>query len=136
MSCGRVLLGLAALLGFALPAAAAPPLSVRDSFRIGSGGSVLCSAETLTVDRALTDMFDRGYAMLCRDAAAPVGRLYVLRERGLDPAARLAAIRNERVTCRPGPDAGRPDAHISLQWTVGFVRRGPGPYHPGARRRR
>src|SRR5207237_10819686 len=68
-------------------------------------GSLLCSAEALTVDPALTDMFDRGYAMVCRDAAAPVGRLYVLRERGLDPVARLAAIRSQRVACRPGEEA-------------------------------
>lgn len=96
----RLLLGLTAL----VPAmAAAQPLSVRDSFRIGSGGSVLCSADALTADPALTDMFDRGYAIVCRDAAAPVGRMYVLRTRGGDPAARLAALRAPEAACRPGP---------------------------------
>jgi CHAT domain-containing protein len=106
MTAWRLLLVLFAAAGMAMPAAAAqPPLSVRDSFRIGSGSSLLCSAEALTADRALTDMFDRGYAMLCRDAAAPVGQLYVLRERGADPAARLAAIRAARADCRPGGPA-------------------------------
>jgi len=87
----------------AVPAAArAQPLSVRDSFRIGSGGSLLCSAQSLTTNAAFRDMFDRGYAVTCRDAAVPVGQLYVLRERGGDPAARLAAIRDARVSCQAG----------------------------------
>ena len=94
----RLLVTLGLIAALAAPATARS-LSVRDSFRIGSGGSVLCSAEAQTNGPALTDMFDRGYSMLCRDAAAPVGQLYVLRARGLDPVARLAAIRNERVTC-------------------------------------
>ena len=102
MSALRALIALLALVGLAAPLAAAQPLSVRDSFRIGSGGSLLCSAESQTNAPALTDMFDRGYAMLCRDASAPVGQLYVLRMRGADPAGRLAALRAERVACRPG----------------------------------
>ena len=32
-----------------------------------------------TTDRAFADMFDRAYAIVCRDAAVPVGQLYVLR---------------------------------------------------------
>jgi CHAT domain-containing protein len=100
VSWARLLPGLIAL----VPAiVAAQPLGVRDSFRIGSGGAVLCSAEALTADPGLTDMFDRGYAVVCRDAAAPVGRLYALRMRGGDPAARLAALRAREATCRPGP---------------------------------
>ena len=86
-------------------ALAAQPVSVRDSFRVGTGDTVLCTAQSLTADPALADMFDRGYALTCRDAAVPVGQLYVLRARGGDPAARLAAIRGGRVTCRPGDPA-------------------------------
>ena len=96
----RRLVGLLALL-FAAPLVA-QPLSTRDSFRIGSGGSVLCTAQSLTVDPALSDMFDRAYSIVCRDAAMPVGQLYVLRDRGDDPAARLPAIRGDKATCRPG----------------------------------
>jgi hypothetical protein len=73
-----------------LPAAGSTtPLSVRDSFRIGSAGTVFCSAQTLATDPALVGMFDRGYSVVCRDAAQPVGRLYALRQSG-DPTARLA----------------------------------------------
>src|SRR3954469_14224994 len=80
-------------------ALAAQPLGVRDGFRIGTGDTVLCTAQSLTTDPGLADMFDRGYAVTCRDAAVPVGGLYVLRVRGADPAGRLAAIRDRRVAC-------------------------------------
>src|SRR5438105_12846609 len=38
---------------------AATPLSVRDSWRIGSSGTSFCSAQSLTIDQALSGMFDR-----------------------------------------------------------------------------
>ncbi|HYJ31055.1 MAG TPA: CHAT domain-containing protein [Allosphingosinicella sp.] len=82
---------LAALL--ALGSASAQPISLRDSFPIGSGAGILCTAQVAPTDRALADMFDRGYSIVCRDAAAPVGRVYALRTRGGDPAARLASLR-------------------------------------------
>ena len=85
--------------------AAAQPVSYRDSFRIGSGSGVLCTAQAMVSDRALTDMFDRGYAIVCRDAALPVGQVYALRSRGGDPVARLAGLRADRVTCAPGRSA-------------------------------
>ncbi|HET9640743.1 MAG TPA: CHAT domain-containing tetratricopeptide repeat protein [Allosphingosinicella sp.] len=86
----------------AVPAAAAEPrISLQDSFRLGSGGSVLCSAESSSSDPALKDMFDRGYAIVCRDAAAPVGRLYALRARSGDPGERLAALRQSKAQCAP-----------------------------------
>lgn len=82
-----------------LSGASAQRISLQDSFRIGSGASVLCSAQALGADPALENMFDRGYAVACRDAAAPVGRLYALRLRGEDPAARLASIRASQAEC-------------------------------------
>ena len=36
---------------------------MRDSWRIGSSGTSFCSAQSLTSDKALTGMFDRGYAI-------------------------------------------------------------------------
>ncbi|HST35795.1 MAG TPA: CHAT domain-containing tetratricopeptide repeat protein [Allosphingosinicella sp.] len=99
----RLALAFAVLL--AVPAAAQVPLSAQDGFRIGSGGSVLCSATSRTTDPAFADMFDRAYAVICRDAAVPVGRLYALRLRNGDPAQRLAALRSASATCTPGPGA-------------------------------
>src|SRR4051795_1375029 len=85
-------------LGGAASSWAATPLSVRDSWRIGSSGTSFCSAQSLTSDKALTGMFDAGYAITCRDAALPVGKLYKLRE-SATAAARIAADRADRAAC-------------------------------------
>ena len=82
----------------AAPSPAATPLSVRDSWRIGSSGTSFCSAQSLTSDKALTGMFDLGYAITCRDAALPVGKLYKLRDDST-AAARIAADRADRAVC-------------------------------------
>ncbi len=94
-------LGAAALL--ASPSAAAPDerLSTRESFRIGSSG-VSCTAQLRPMDAKLKDMFDRGYAIVCRDAAAPVGSLYSLKG---DARGRLVAAGR---TCEPEQTAEVP----------------------------
>src|SRR4051794_10130156 len=79
---------------------AATPLSVRDSWRIGTSGTSFCSAQSLTADKTLAGMFDAGYAITCRDAALAVGKLYELKDDG-GAAARLAADRGTRATCQP-----------------------------------
>ncbi|MFZ4381482.1 MAG: CHAT domain-containing protein [Sandarakinorhabdus sp.] len=53
-------------------------LALADSFRIGNAG-VLCTAQAQVADPQLKGMFDRGYRIVCRDAAAPVGSLFALR---------------------------------------------------------
>lgn len=87
---------------FALVASSgtATPLSVRDSFRIGTSGTIFCSAQSLTTDAVLKDMFDAGYAITCRDAALPVGKMYKLRAKANVPA-RLAAARADKVCSTP-----------------------------------
>jgi hypothetical protein len=96
----KTVIAIAAITSLAAAASSwgATPLSVRDSWRIGSAGTSFCSAQSLTVDKALTDMFDAGYAITCRDAALPVGRLYKLRDSS-DAAARIASARSNRATC-------------------------------------
>ena len=89
----------AAFAAFAATPAEAAPISVQDSFRIGSGANVLCTAQSSAADPVLGDMFDRGYRIVCRDASLPVGRLYALRLRGPDPLGRLAAARSGKVEC-------------------------------------
>lgn len=91
--------GLAALLVPQL--AASQSIAVRSSFRIGGGqGSVLCLAQSMATDPTLTNMFDRGYSIVCRDATVPIGMVHALRsDGGDDPAARLASTRAERATC-------------------------------------
>lgn len=97
-----LLASLAASLPVAAPAAApaqAQPLSLRNSFRIGTSG-VLCTAQIRTSGPVLLSMFDRGYRIVCRDAAAPVGRLYALRKEKDDPVARVQAHAEQAVTCQ------------------------------------
>ncbi len=71
--------------------------SLADSFRLGSGGGVLCRVQTRGHDPAIRDMFERSWTIVCRDAARPVGKLYVLR--GPDAEARLAKIRTNEAQC-------------------------------------
>ena len=70
----------AAAAALAQPVSAAPAerLSIQESFLIGSSG-VRCTAQLRPLDPKLKGMFDRAYAIVCRDAAAPVGYLYALR---------------------------------------------------------
>ncbi len=96
---------LAAALLTPLSAAAAQPFAARDSFRIGSSGGLVCTAQAVLTDPALAGMFDRGYSIACRDAALPVGQVYALRTRDGDPLARLAQIRGGRATCAAGEPA-------------------------------
>ena len=94
-------------IGIAAQAQAAS-LSMRDSFRIGTGGTVFCSAQSNATDKALTDMFDAGYSLTCRDAALPIGKMYKLRNApGLE--ARLAALRNQSVDCSTPTSGTLPD---------------------------
>ena len=100
-------------LAWSLPGDGAP-LSIRDSFRIGSDGSSLCSGQPLVNDPALTGMFDSGYSITCRDAALAVGKIYKLRSGG-DPQARLGALRRKEVACQapvPGSIDGLGEGHL------------------------
>jgi len=94
---------IAAGLAAAAPAAAqsvpgepTTSLSLRDTFPIGSNG--LCEAQILEPE-AGAGLFDRRYSVICRDAAAPVGTLWVVRSRDQDvPAGRFAG---EDAACTP-----------------------------------
>ena len=78
----------------------AEPLSVRENFRIGTGGNIMCSAQSLGRDEGLAGMFDRGYSVICRDATAPVGLIYALKDGAKDPSTRLSTLRADRATCQ------------------------------------
>ncbi len=80
----------------------APPVvrpSMADSFRLGTGGDTLCQVQTAPADPAAPGLFDRAYAIVCRDAAAPIGHLYALRLGSSDPAKRLDAHRDPALRC-------------------------------------
>jgi CHAT domain-containing protein len=89
--------------GIASPAAAAQSLKLADSFRVGTAG-VLCTAQSRVADPALVTLFDRGYRIVCRDAATPVGKLFALRigasaSAGADRLEPLLANRADGAMC-------------------------------------
>lgn len=58
-------------------------LALRDTFPIGSNG--LCEAQILPPEPG-AGLFDRRYSVICRDAAAPVGTLWVVKPRSGETA--------------------------------------------------
>lgn len=62
----------------ALAAEARQPLSIRNSFRVGTSG-VTCTAQNSPLDKRLGGIFDRSYRLSCRDAAGAVGSLIAVR---------------------------------------------------------
>jgi len=102
----RRALAAAALLGIgaiaaSVPGAARAPietsLSLRDTFPIGSNG--LCEAQILAPEPG-SGLFDRRYAIICRDAALPVGTLWVVKGEG--DAVAPARFAGAGATCNPG----------------------------------
>lgn len=75
---GCAMLALAAAMASPAYAQGDQSIALRDSFRVGTAG-VLCTAQYRPTDAVLTSMFDRGYRVVCRDAASPVASLYALR---------------------------------------------------------
>ncbi|MFN4019471.1 MAG: CHAT domain-containing protein [Erythrobacter sp.] len=93
------LFGLAAGV-IAAPGAARSPMetsiSLRDTFPIGSNG--LCEAQILAPEPG-AGLFDRRYSVICRDAAAPVGTLWVVK--GQDANVAPARFAGQDATCNP-----------------------------------
>ena len=79
-------------------ASAAGSLSSVDSFRVGSTG-VLCTAQSRSTDSRFANMFDRGYDVVCRDAATPVGKVYALKMNKRSGADRFEAGREKGIKC-------------------------------------
>lgn len=83
--------------------AAGQPPSLLDSFAIGTDGNALCRAQNRSNDPAISGaMFDRSWAVVCRDSAVPIGQVYALRTgaESIDAAlARIAPHRREALQC-------------------------------------
>jgi CHAT domain-containing protein len=84
-------------------------LSLRDTFPIGSNG--LCEAQILAPEPG-GGLFDRRYSVICRDSAAPVGTLWVIKPRGSAPEPARFAGQDAACTpaAAPGELPGLPDA--------------------------
>ena len=53
--------------------------TLRDSFSIGDQGGSLCEVQATVRDNVIKGMFDRAWAIICRDASQPVGYVRELR---------------------------------------------------------
>ncbi|HEV2569098.1 CHAT domain-containing tetratricopeptide repeat protein [Sphingomonas sp.] len=95
---------LVAIAGVAPIAAQEQPPSLRDSFPLGSDNAGLCQVESKGRDPAIGSIFDRAWAIVCRDAARPVGRLYSLRGTAEATSARLQPIRAGEARCTGATD--------------------------------
>lgn len=73
--------------------------SLMDSFRIGSGGGALCQAQSKSADPAISDIFDRAWTLVCRDATQPVGQIYALRGNFAAVEARIFNAPTENRSC-------------------------------------
>ena len=80
-------------------ARSAGPLST-ESFQIGNSGTV-CEAQGVSLQGARQSIFDRKWALLCRDAAAAVGSAFRF-DRASDGAAAAVA---DALTCEAGQSA-------------------------------
>jgi CHAT domain-containing protein len=88
------LAAIAALVGGATPALAdAPPPLAAESFAIGNAGAV-CEAQGVRLGDARSSLFDRKWALICRDVNRPVGSAYSLRA----PAGVFDRVARERAT--------------------------------------
>ncbi|WP_416832242.1 MAG: CHAT domain-containing protein [Erythrobacter sp.] len=82
-------------------------ISLRDTFPVGSNG--LCEAQ-IQAPEAGAGLFDRKYNILCRDAAASIGTMWVVRGRVADQAAEKFVGPGATCTERAGAEipAGLP----------------------------
>ncbi len=80
------------------------PVALRDSFPIGSGDGTLCQVQDRSLEnKAKQSIFDRSWAVVCRDSARPVGFVYAFRAPEGDVLQRIAEHRNEAVSCPSQP---------------------------------
>lgn len=82
-----------------LASAQSVPLGLRDSFPLGDARGSLCQVQSRGLDSANASMFDRSWAIVCRDSALPVGYVFALRRDSGDPGERLEKRRAEAVDC-------------------------------------
>ena len=115
-----------ALAGVGAPAGASAPSPLAgESFAIGNAGAV-CEAQGVRLGEARTSLFDRKWALICRDVNRPVGSAYSWRS-GDGALARVAGDRPAPLSCDAAlPADGLPSGttvsrcHESggLEWVV------------------
>ena len=117
---------------FAISAAFSPALSaqerpvlLQDSFPIGDADGVLCQVQDRSVQNpARRNMFDRSWAVVCRDSAVPVATIYAFEGLDGDALPLIASHRRESVDCSNAAPSGSGGvqkctvASTDLSWSV------------------
>lgn len=76
------------------------PVTLRDSFPIGSGEGTLCQVQDRSLEnKSKKSIFDRSWAVVCRDSARPVGYVYAFRSPQDDVLTRIAEHRRDAILC-------------------------------------
>ena len=109
------------------------PVLLRDSFPIGDSGGILCQVQDRSVENpAKRSMFDRAWAVVCRDSAQPVANIYAFRDLTGEAAQIVAPHRRQAVDCaNEGIASQAADSRskclvsgTDLEWSKISVRRG------------
>lgn len=76
------------------------PVTLRDSFPIGEADGILCQVQDRSLEnKAKESIFDRSWAIVCRDSARPVGFVYSARQPAGNLLDRIAKNRTENISC-------------------------------------
>ena len=111
-----------AILALSAPAAAQQRTVLQsDSFPIGDPGGVLCQVQDRSVSNpARQGMFDRRWAVVCRDSAQPVATIYAFHDLDSDAETLISPLRREQMDCPTG-GAAQQSCNItgtSLEWSI------------------
>lgn len=79
------------------------PVLLRDSFSIGSERGILCQVQDRSIGNpARQSVFDRRWAVVCRDSALPVATIYAFKDKAAASGDAVARWRRESVDCSAG----------------------------------
>lgn len=92
-------MGASAVVGAALSAQSSPVLT-RDSFPIGDGSGILCQVQDRSTENpAKGSIFDRRWAVICRDNPQPIAEVFAFEDFSPAADAKLREMRRFKVTC-------------------------------------
>ena len=96
----------------------AQPVLLRDSFPIGDAGGILCQVQDRSVENpAKQTMFDRRWAVVCRDSAQPIAFLYSFRNLSADPLSLTAPLRTAQLNCANEAAANSSTKFVGSNWS-------------------
>jgi len=94
------LIALATVASPSLALAQGTPVLLRDSFPIGDADGILCQVQDRSINsKAKKSVFDRSWAVVCRDSARPVGYVYSARNPAGNLLERISSQRLEAISC-------------------------------------